>query len=91
MLIQTNITMRAFFVVAFESQTLLHYCELSLGVPDPKNYESLKSHTSTVSHGSTGSKLSAASSLSGIYTMSIKAAQAVNFQSPASCSRSKYL
>jgi len=36
-----------------------------LGVPDPKNYESLKSHTSTVSHGSTGSKLSAASSLSG--------------------------
>jgi len=36
-----------------------------LGVPDGKNYESLKSHSSTVSHGSTGSKLSTASSLSG--------------------------
>ena len=35
------------------------------GVPEGKNYESLKSHSSTVSHGSTGSKVSTASSLSG--------------------------
>jgi len=33
-----------------------------LGVPEGKNYESLKSHTSTASHGSTGSKISTASS-----------------------------
>jgi len=33
-----------------------------LGVPEGKNYESLKSHTSTVSHGSTGSKMSSTSS-----------------------------
>jgi len=33
-----------------------------LGVPEGKNYESLKSHTSTASHGSTGSKMSTASS-----------------------------
>lgn len=33
-----------------------------LGVPEGKNYESLKSHTSTASHGSTGSKISTGSS-----------------------------
>ena len=33
-----------------------------LGIPEGKNYESLKSHTSTASHGSTGSKISTASS-----------------------------
>lgn len=33
-----------------------------LGVPEGKNYESLKSHSSTVSHGSTGSKMSSTSS-----------------------------
>jgi len=33
-----------------------------LGVPEGKNYESLKSHTSTASHGSTGSKISTDSS-----------------------------
>ena len=33
-----------------------------LGLPEGKNYESLKSHTSTVSHGSTGSKMSSTSS-----------------------------
>jgi len=34
----------------------------NLGIPEGKNYESLKSHTSTASHGSTGSKISTASS-----------------------------
>ena len=33
-----------------------------LGVPEGKNYESLKSQTSTASHGSTGSKMSSTSS-----------------------------
>lgn len=35
-----------------------------LGLPEGKNYESLKSHTSTASHGSTGSKMSHLSSTS---------------------------
>jgi hypothetical protein len=54
-------------------QNYLHRCYIlvvyiwklplcTVGVPDPKSYESLKSQASTASHGSTGSKLSTASS-----------------------------